>query len=672
MPLSQLFAELFQKFTAGALLSSLGFLSTVQPVQPINNPEAIPDLKRFASCSELKDRIAKSANGYAKGMPVPMRAITLDSVAGQAPSGAAESAASRTDDFSRTNVQVEGVDEADIIKNDGKFVYHLTRNRLAISSVYPVESTKMLSITNLGSETQSFQPTDLYVEGDRVMLIGNAWENQVYPQPRPLDGGVNRMIMPIWRDRTLTVAQIWDVKDRTNPKQLRTVEFDGSMVSTRLVNGRVYFVLNAWTPWQNETTVNETSLVPSYRDSQTGAALKALAPCNQISYFDPNPSSEYLAITSLPINAIGEVTRTVILGSGQTVYSSPENLYITRSDWNYQPIRDTDKPDTQDRESTLIYRFALNNGRVEHQAKGRVPGSILNQFSMDEYGDSFRIATTKGNMWDSRNPSTNNIYVLGRDLKQRGKIEGIAPGERIYSVRFMGKRGYMVTFKKIDPFFVFDLANPSAPKMLGKLKIPGYSDYLHPMDENHVIGIGKNATEAEGQNFAWYQGMKLAVFDVTDVENPKEKWKTEIGDRGTDSPALHDHKAFLYSPAKQLLALPITLAEIDPALKVQTDRRGSEYGEFTFQGAYVYRLTTQKGFELLGRISHQQNDDRAKKSGWYWYGGDDDVNRIGYIGDSLMTVSNGKLQFNTLYNLTKQSEVAYPKIDLPEVYPVDY
>jgi uncharacterized secreted protein with C-terminal beta-propeller domain len=145
----------------------------------------------------------------------------------------------------------------------------------------------------------------------------------------------------------------------------------------------------------------------------------------------------------------------------------------------------------------------------------------------------------------------------------------------------MGDRGYMVTFKKVDPLFVIDLKDPRSPKILGALKIPGYSDYLHPYDENHIIGFGKD-TEEVG-NGAFYQGMKIAVFDVTDVTNPIEMFKENIGDRGTDSELLRNHKALLFSKDKNLLAFPVTVMEVKN--KNKADKESIfQYGEFAFQG----------------------------------------------------------------------------------------
>jgi len=192
--------------------------------------------------------------------------------------------------------------------------------------------------------------------------------------------------------------------------------------------------------------------------------------------------------------------------------------------------------------------------------------------------------------------------------------------------------------------FVIDLEDPENPEVLGKLKIPGYSDYLHPYDENHIIGIGKEAVEAEDENrdFAWYQGVKVAIFDVTDVENPVELHKVVIGDRGTDSEILRDHKAFLFDREKELMVLPITLAEIQGE-----KTRDNQHGDITFQGAYVYNINLDDGFELKGRITHYGETEVADKSGHYWYG-NRNIRRSLYMDNTLYTISNEAVKANDL------------------------
>lgn len=639
----------------------------------LTEPSAAPaatatPLSRFASCAALRDSIAQatpSGADYLTKGAVPLAAPTTAApTTGAVAQKSAEAAPA--DGYSRTNVQVQGVDEADIIKLDGQRAYHLTKNRLAVSLINPPAQAKLLSVTDFGQE---FTAQDLYLEDGRVMVLGRRYESRVYAEPLT---GVSAKAAPSympWRGRQVTVAQVFDVADPASPKKLRTVEFDGSLSSSRLIQGRVYLVMNSWSPWE-QAGDDETALVPAYRDSVQGETFKPLARCIDISYFDAHPERQYLAVASLAMSGSGEVKRQVILGSSDTVYASTDNLYVARQDWSSAPVRDTDDPSSLEREQTVINKFALKDGAITFLARGKVPGRLLYQFSLDEYAGDLRVATTKGHVWDTQNLSTNNLYVLSADLKVRGRLEGIAPGERIYSARFTGKRGYLVTFKKVDPFFVLDLSNPDAPKILGKLKIPGYSDYLHPMDDGHVIGIGKNTVEASEGAFAWYQGMKLAVFDVTDVANPRELWKTEIGDRGTDSPALSDHKAFLYSPAKQLLVLPIRLAELPPEVKADPSREGNEYGDFKFQGAYVWRLTLQKGFELLGRVTHQPNDDQFLKSGYHYGYSDDDVERAHYVGDTLLTFSNNQIQLHHLYDLAAYGKIEYPKASEIEPYPL--
>ena len=219
----------------------------------------------------------------------------------------------------------------------------------------------------------------------------------------------------------------------------------------------------------------------------------------------------------------------------------------------------------------------------------------------------------------------------------------------------MGDRGYLVTFKKIDPLFVLDLSDPEDPRVLGQLKITGYSDYLHPYDETHIIGIGKETVEAEEGNFAWYQGVKISLFDVSDVEVPKEIARYEIGDRGTDSPILRDHKAFLFDKSKNLLVIPVTVAEINPA-QYPGGVPPNAYGTFVWDGAYVFHISLEEGLVFRGRITHLDNDAELLKSG-YWYQSPYSVKRSLYIGNVLYTISELKIKMNSLTDLTEIGEI---------------
>ena len=360
------------------------------------------------------------------------------------------------------------------------------------------------------------------------------------------------------------------------------------------------------------------------------------------------------------------------LGSGENIYVSNENLYVAVTNYNYDAITYKNDiviskeakiavdPGYRDRRETDIYKFSLNGNKMTYLSKGSVPGLILNQFSMDENSGYFRIATTTGEVWGTgEDASGNNLYILDDTMNISGKIEGIAKGEKIYSVRFMGDRGYIVTFKTVDPLFVIDLKDPTKPKILGALKIPGYSDYLHPYDENHIIGFGKDTIETSSGGF--YMGMKVALFDVSDVSNPKQKFSEVIGDRGTDSELLRNHKALLFSKEKNLLAFPVTVAETRGKDDSALNEWGvPEYGEFSFQGAYVYNLDPEKGFTLKGKITHI-SDEEYLKAGNYFYDSNKLVERILYINDTLYTLSKGMYKANSLDDLSDKGTLEIPQ-----------
>lgn len=599
---------------------------------------------------------------------IPMMAPSLSVMDTAVSAGSAESSptsaiaqsASPTD-YSTTNVQVQGVDEADIVKQDGEYVYHLTQNRLAITRANPPTEAQLSSITTFDS---NFSAQNLYIEGERLTVIGNSWDNGPSPEPIPMMGRpVTSKMMPIWRGRNTTRVEIYDISKRDQIKKLRTLEFDGNISTSRLINGRMYVVMNSWSNWEDGESVSSANLVPNYSDSATGNVARAMLPCGNVAYFDRGPADSFIAIASIPMSGTGDIQRSVILGSSETVYANQDSIYVARQDWNQaRPwVVDSLKPNQASQEKTQIYAFTLSNGAVRFRAKTSVPGHLLNQYSLDEDKNVLRVATTDGQAWNSNQPSTSAVYTLNTTkLTRLGAVTGIAPGEQIYSTRFVGDRLYMVTFKKIDPFYVIDLADAQKPRILGKLKIPGYSDYLHPMDANHVIGIGKNAVDAPETSFAWYQGLKLAVFDVTNVEQPKELWKTEIGDRGSDSPALHDPHAFLYDAKRQLLALPVTVTTLSPEQKAQNS--GSAYGDISFQGAFVFRLTVEKGFELLGRVSHIEDQQSYLKSTHWFSDPMHAIERVLLNRETLISASQSQLQFHHLPDLSGYKAVVYPEI----------
>ncbi|MBM3303855.1 MAG: hypothetical protein FJY76_02070 [Candidatus Aenigmarchaeota archaeon] len=627
-------------------------------------------LPRFSSCSEMAAAFAatQQARGYgAYGNAMPMMAATT----GLGAPGAAKSESGA--DYSTTNVQVEGVDEADIVKTDGTYIYTISNSNagyygygsagmLTIAKAYPAESAAILSQTNF----TNFTASEMFVSGNRLLVFGYSY---IYgPGPVPAEAGSMPAIYPIYGGYQMTEAQLWDISDRAAPRLVRSVEFEGSYLASRLIGGNAYLVVNSYPRLYalygtaggaaGGSANDNSSIIPLYRDSMEGGSARPSCGCADISYLPPVDAESFITIASISMtDDNAPVNKEVTVGSGQNVYASQQNIYIADTQWGWQIMPLRADGGAESGEKTVVHRFSLDNGAIRYAGSGEVPGYVLNQFSMDEHNGYFRIATTIGHVSRSGEPSSsNNVYILdtGANMSITGRLEGIAPGEQIYSARFMGSRGYLVTFKKVDPFFVIDLTNPSSPQILGKLKIPGYSDYLHPYDENHIIGVGKETIEGDEQGtFAWYQGLKMAVFDVTDVSNPVEMHKIVIGDRGTDSEALRDHKAFLFDKNKNLLVIPITLAEIANKTGGVMEGEWPKYGDFVFQGAYVYELTLQNGFTLKGRVTHYDSDDAFQKSGYYFGGYGDNIRRSLYIGDVLYTVSNNKIKASALADLTE-------------------
>jgi inhibitor of cysteine peptidase len=599
--------------------------------------------------------------------------------------------------YSATNVQVQGVDEADVVKTDGKYIYTVNKQRIVVTDTYPAEQMKVLSILDFpNTQDTQFQPSEIYVDDQHLIVIGHTYQNQIYdvvPANSVQAGRMTekRMILPMRSQETATVM-IYDLSDRSHLKLVKKAELEGNYVSSRKIGSSLYFIANKYVNYYQYQGVADkeaatAGLTPAYRDSAVGDSFTTI-PLDQIHYlpkaFEPN----YVLVGGINLDALSQTMNvTSYLGSGQNVYASEEHLYVAATNAEQynrsqivpmkidassksirigEPIRPS-LPIEAPKQETVIYQFGLDTGKVEYEHTGKVPGNLLNQYAMDEHNGYFRVATTTGEVWRTdEGKSKNNIYILdANDLKETGKIENIAPGERIYSTRFLGDRAYMVTFKNTDPLFVLDLKDPAKPTILGALKIPGYSNYLHPYDENHIIGFGKDTVEADvknpngSQSIAYYQGMKIALFDVTDVNNPKEQFKELIGDRGTDSEVLNNPRALLFSKEKNLLSFPVNVMTIDPNSVKDPKMLASAYGSFAFQGAYIYNLDLEKGFQFRGGITHLTKED-LQKAGQYVNPGDKQVQRVLYIGDTLYTISNGVIKANDLGTLQEKGSVIIP------------
>ncbi|MGA2912502.1 MAG: beta-propeller domain-containing protein [Methanoregula sp.] len=687
---------------------------------PAVTPPVTSELKKFNSTAEigqyLRDSIATDQqNGYYQTM-VPTigisTAVNGPQRADQEKSGMAIPAPALpgTVGYSQTNVQVAGVDEPDIVKNDDTYIYTISGSTLAIIDAYPAAGASVISKTDI-SDT----PKDLFVSGDRLVLFTTGTGTpQTIAQPAGAEPAIAQVVPmpPLRYNSPSTHALVYDISDRNNPKLMKDYTIDGDYIDARMIGSLVYMV----TREQIYTYASDHVVVPALREGTTTVVQP------DVWYFD-NHESQYTftTITSLDATSGNEKdAQTYLLGSGNILYVSPDAMYVSYQKYHpvispmqggkelvppqpvtvsggmgssgsagvstaadvavssaagvsssikiavspvaippdFNSLTDTQRQSIlnglrnaeqdaiqrqeADQTTTVVHKIAIKDGTITYLAKGEVPGTLDNQFSMDEYNNNLRLATTSSVSTRSGQYTYNNVFVLDGKMTTIGSLTHIAEQESIYSTRFIGDRLYMVTFKRIDPFFVIDLSTPENPKILGKLNIPGYSDYLHPYDATHIIGIGKETTTNDWGGVST-SGVKIALFDVSDVANPRQLDKVQIGDAGSDSAALTDHHAFLFDKAKNLLVIPVRAVSTSPVTKGDY----YNYQQQIWYGAYVFGLTPQTGFTLRGTVQHGTGDN-----GYYYYGSStSDVKRSLYIGNVLYTMSSKQIKANSLDDL---------------------
>lgn len=536
-------------------------------------------------------------------------------------------------EFSGTNVQVEGVDEPDMVKTDGERIVILANGDLIVVDVTgdePVE-TGRLAIGDLSVQS-------LFLSGDRVLLFGSVWS--AVPMPLAED----RMFAPVPDTPTM---QIVEVDISSEPELLRTMSIDGAFVSGRMVDDSVRLVLNSGPvgfEWsypsgsglraeqeaieENQEIIRNSSpdnWIPYYlvRDADGDIVDEGtLFDCDRAAHPEEFSGLDMLSVVTVDLaQGLEVVDATGVLAAGDTVYSSEENLYVATqrwSDWQWMTTGETtEQPDGP---TTQIHMFDISSpDAAEYVASGTVEGYLLNQFSMDEHEGALRVATTTSpNGWggDAESESRITIFQLSGDaLETTGVVDGLGKTEQIYSVRFMGDVGYVVTFRQTDPLYTIDLSDPTAPEMVGELKIPGYSAYLHPVGEGLVLGVGQDATET-GQVL----GTQVSIFDVSDLASP-ERVDTFTLSEGTNSQVEYDHHAFLYWDGLTVI----------PVQKYWWDEAKDK--EEMFMGAIALRVGDSGELEDLGEIVHPGGD----KPDWNW---DSQILRSAVIGDFVYTISS--------------------------------
>lgn len=582
---------------------------------------------------------------------------------------------------SDTNVQVQGVDEADTVKvGDDGYIYQINNNQVRIVKGIPVE--ELAQSATISFPDNNFYPSGIYVQDGKLAILGTSWQTIAQPD------SISKTIYPWWggwSNYAQTRVLIYDVTDHEKPLQIRDVAIDGDYISSRKIDSDLYFVARTYPRYylyggvDSVPVIKAADMLPSISDTSSVRMSKRLLPLKDLSFFPDFVEPDYVVVASINLDRPEQTVETkAYLGAGEMVYASTKNLYLSASKYNFNyaagkmmPLDDgavgmgITVPNTTNTDtiSTQIFKFKISNGQINFSAAGEVPGTVLNQFSMDENGDYFRIATTTPNWYSSSNQSTNSLFVLNKSLKTVGKLENLAEGEQIYSARFIGDRCYLVTFRLVDPLFAIDLSQPDQPSVIGELKIPGYSNYLHPYDETHLIGFGKNAAvyqseQANPDQFwaggsAFYQGLKVALFDVADMANPKELYSITIGDRGTNSPLLWDHKALYWDQERHLFGFPVELYQLSQTFD---ETQPWKYGLPIYQGAYIYEITPETGFALKATLSqipdgigpHKDSYNGYDYAWWDWDATNLFVNRLLRIDTNLYTLSNNQINVYSL------------------------
>lgn len=590
-------------------------------------------------------------------------------------------------DYSTTNVQVKNVDEPDYVKNDGKYIYIVYQNNLSIIDAYPAKDSKLILKTALDIEQQNLE--NIFLNGDKLVVFYYG-SGQTYGIAE-----YDYAPYPVYSPKTF--ATIIDVSDRQNPKTVTKFEVDGSYTNSRMIGDTIYLLTTSGVDYYNPIiprVMAGTDLImpdvyrfpnpePSYQFNTVTAFDVSGTMKNSETFLMGYANTIYVSENNLyityqknmPYNYYDNVRKdrffvVVVPLLPQDAQDKIKQIQIdptldAYSKWNLvsQVLQDTynelpkdqkeslftkiqraleeyDTKASSESQKTVIHKISLDNGNLKYIANTEVPGYMLNQFSMDEKNEKLRVATTSQYFSRDRNFQSNNVFVLDSQLHLVGKLDKIAPDERIYSARFMDDKLYLVTFKQVDPFFVIDLSSDT-PKILGALKIPGFSNYLQPYDDTHIIGIGRDTKENPGGGVT-QNGVKVSMFDVSDFEHPKETDTIVIGTSSTDSEILYNHKALLLDKEKNIMTIPIK-SNYGPLFESDTTR--PDYYSKNWNGFYVYSFSNNK-FVEEGTIPHH-----------IWENNYNPVymqSRALYIGDTLYTIMDGTIKMNEIGNISNE------------------
>lgn len=611
------------------------------PPRPGSQTPEATELQRFESQAAFeqffKDQAIKSITpasrgGLFGGFPLVPAAADDGATNDAAEAGSGEQDA----DYSTTNIQEIGVDESDVIKSDGMYFYMARGETVRIVKADPVEELEEVAQITVGTQVDS-----MYLYNDTLIIVGQLYEAAGAEPGAP---GMEIFIWPPYQVSSSVVVSQFDIREPSQPVKMKDVELDGALVTSRLTGGQLIVVLTYLPelPAGATRAAIESMTIDEIVPQIQGASTTTLVSWD--SYYRPSPGDGYAStvVATLDADDVANVFgSTAVLAQAGTIYASTEALYTTNTDY-----------DANDdyRETTIIHKFAFQEqAAAKYVGSGKIPGRLLNQFSLGEQDGYLRVATHVDNFeffgfggvgFDDVAVSVasspvaqerdagpyNALYVLEEDndaLEVVGSIEGIAPGEDLYSARFVGDHAFLVTFRRIDPLFVVDLSEPNDPTMRGELKIPGYSDYLHPVGDDLLIGVGRAVDEQTN----WTGGVQLSLFDVSDWDNPTAIEQIEIGGGWSWTEVASTHKAFTFVPSTGLLAIPV---QITPEVYYWEGPTPD-----IFDGVICYRVSAN-GFDELGRLECVNSGEPEYVDWGGWWGG---YRRAALIGETVYALS---------------------------------
>jgi hypothetical protein len=642
-------------FLLVAALAIVGSACTADPGDPsgLGNPggegifAAGAGVTAFASCDDFLAHVKREAiervgpyglQGYGGVFPVDMVAVeeslsaTTTREAGGEDSG---------DGFSTTNVQVVGIDEPDLVKTDGDRIFVVAQGIIHWIDASG-DTPRIVATHELGGWGQQ-----LFLSGD-TLLVTTSGGGTIEP--------FADIAYPGHSERTV-LTEI-DVSEPGEMTVVRTLMLDGTVLSSRLIGDTARIVLRSgpvgfdWSypegsgikaereaTERNKELIRRSTIenwVPWYVLEDRAAGTSSDGPllsCDRVGYPDQFAGLTMLSVMTIDLSDGLAPNGVGLLADGETVYASAESLYVATSPWRWWP-----EARSGDGLTTHIHRFDISGeDQAAYVASGQVEGILHSQFALDEHEGILRVVVTDGADWrrGSEVPETSVVALdTVRDrLVEVGSVGGLGKNERVYSVRFIEDKAYVVTFRQVDPLYVVDMSDPTNPTVEGELKINGYSSYLHPIGEDILLGVGQDATE-QGRVL----GTQVSVFDVSDPENPIRMSRLTFEDAYSE--AEWDHHAFLWWPADEIVILPIQRWSWDE--RNETEKH--------YAGAVVVKATSQR-VEKLGEIEHPSQSDPECEECWTWT---EPIMRSVIIGDSLFTISQTGVMVSDLDTLEQQ------------------